>query len=226
MKKVAIILISLLSFVSLLEAQSGFRFGYGYGYFSPARNFQNIVFEFNRTHESKQRELQFPNIAGGVTLGWGFGEEFGLEFIWTNRHAISKTDFVENGVNSVAKIKYRLNSFNTGVFFPIGDEHRMGFSMDFAKYGVYKINCASDSLSSAKYENMFLGSKMNFGATVFVNFHFPFSDGFSFNLRPQYQLFFLPMELELENGLVTTDYLFKNSNFSIAATFLIGRGGN
>jgi len=206
--------------------QSGFRIGYNYGFFKPSRNFQNLVFQFNQTHPDRQRDVQFPNIAGGLILGWGFGQEFGMEFTWNNLHATSKTDYVENGVESVAKIKYRLNSFDMGVFFPISDEHRVGFSFDFSKYGIYSINCPADSLDDAKYENVFSKSKMNFGTSIFLNFHFPLSDFFALDIRPKYQFFFFPMELDKEVGLVDDHYLFRHNNFSVSATFLIGKGGN
>lgn len=202
----------------VLFAQMGYRIGYNACMFGENRNLQIPVYEFNRTHPDIDSKLEVPLMGRGIAMGVDIGTHGGIEILYTGKRARSVVNYQISGIDSVAELRFVVNSWGFGAFFPVAEDHFFGVNFDMGNLKIQKKRCPADSVV---VENMF-EKEMVLGFTTYFNLHLALSDGFSFNIRPQYQLIW-PISYP---SFDSNDYYIKLNNAGISVTILIGKGGN
>lgn len=198
----------------------GFKIGYNVSRFPPMRNLEIPAYNFNLDHPDAKSKLKVPQLADGWTFAWCIGDYGGMEIMWSNKSVTSSSRYTAGGIDSIAAIKYRYNSWSFGAFFPISEDHRIGMTLDIGNVSIMKKKGPTDS-DSLEFTNFF-SKEMTLGSTIYLSFSFPMTDGLSLSIRPYYQLVWLISKPEY-NG---NDYYFNFNNIGVSASILIGKGGN
>lgn len=221
MKRIGLFVL-LLSWSAFAVGQAGFKVGYNVGRFPNFPALQSVAWKFNYTRDL-DKGLKVPRNGDGLMIAWGFGTHGAFELSWTNRGAVDKLNYNVNGVDSVVKLKYRLNSFGMAGLFPISDNHRLGFSCDFGKFSVLKYRDAASN-DTAEWVPLYTDKgALVLGFTLFLDFALlPPDEGFSLHLRPHVQFNWIPMPLEYNDN----DYFYRVNNFGFALYAKFGKGGH
>ncbi len=163
-----IIFISAIFFITTFncEAQFYFRAGYNLGFAKP-REINKVIYIHNQINSNyynvSGNELNEIKNFGGIHIATGseFGENSGWEMSWSNKHHVSKSEFLFQSQKVNRYLKVRTNNFGLG-FYGGGENIAVGGSLDFGNFkGFYKRT--DDTSKNAKYVSVFQNQGDFFG---------------------------------------------------------------
>lgn len=148
------------------NAQFFFRAGYNVGLTNP-KELNRVIYihnQINSIYYVSGKEMNKVKNFGGIQIAMGseWEENSGWEMSWTNRHHVSKSDFIFQGQKVNRYLKVRSNNFGLG-FYGGSENIAIGGSLDFGNFkGFYKRE--DDTSRNAKYVSVFQ-NKSVFGGT-------------------------------------------------------------
>ena len=148
------------------DAQFFFRAGYNLGFTNP-REVNRVIYIHNQINNSfyyaSGNDLNEIKNFGGLQIAMGseFSENSGWEMSWTNKHHVSKSEFLFQSQTVNRYLKVRTNNFGLG-FYGGGENIAVGGSLDFGNFkGFYKRT--DDTSKNAKYVSVFQNKGDFFG---------------------------------------------------------------
>jgi hypothetical protein len=165
--KLFFVLMILASFSHESAAQFFIRGGYSLGMCNP-KEINRVVYihnQINSGYYTTGSEMQKVNTLGGIHIAMGteMEENSGFEMSWSNKHHVSKADFIFNGETIHRYLKVRTNNFSIG-FYGGSAAIAFGGSLDFGNMkGFYK-RAPEDSIKSKDYVSVFQ-NQLDYGIT-------------------------------------------------------------
>lgn len=217
--KIFLIVTTLIVVSEKSEAQFYFRAGYNIGLTNP-NELNRVIYihnQINSLYYLSGKEMNSVKDFGGIQIAMGseFDESSGWEMSWTNKHHVSKSDFIYQGQKVNRYLKVRTNNFGIG-FYGGSDHLSIGGSLDFGNFkGFYKRT--DDTSKNAKYVSVFqnqlvfggssdeedhgLLRTLQMGFTPFIQYK---AGPLGIRLFYQWQFMNLPLD-NIDNKLVGAD---------------------
>ncbi len=215
----------MLCFNSFGQKLGGYVIGYGVGsYRVGLHNLENAVYGFNHYHTGVTKQMSVSNIFQGITMGFSsdLTGNFGMEFIWSNKHMISTGQRDSSGTALDVSLKARLNTLNWGFFVKVGKSTRIGTSLDM---GNFKVLEKKSSMGDSWFP-FYDGGAWAFGESFFITFSTPISKALGLSFRPYYQAELFPAHETYTTSMIfSTDYTYRFSNFGLLLYLTWGSGG-
>jgi hypothetical protein len=207
-------------------AQGGFGIGYNTGIYTQSlHNLEVLTYEFNVAHPNYENQYKLRNLPNGPCVSFfSEGDNSGLEIMWSNKHVHSEAEGADNPGDTVMrhKLKARINTLQSGCYYKLGEQIRVGISYDMGFFRVFKKVGPAEEFGSAKWEKVF--DKKGFFSNWFT-FFIDAKVG-PLHLRPYYQAQVIPGSITYSSrsALIYKSYAFYTSNTGV--TMMLTFGGN
>ncbi|MBN2521418.1 MAG: hypothetical protein JXB17_12970 [Bacteroidales bacterium] len=212
------ILLSFILFSYSVHSQSSFSIGYSINDFTkPLGNYNILVHQFNESHAQYDKLFSIPKFNHGFAFSWFIGDKAGMELNWINRHAKTKAEGIPDTASVLYNhfLKTRMNTFGWGFFYRPRDFIRLGYTMDFGKYKLFKKYGSTNNIKKSNYTMVYNKGLTTFGFTLYVDLII----GNLISVKPFYHIdTTLFSNTELYND---KKYYYNLSHFGITGSFLI-----
>lgn len=210
-----------LLFISVsASAQVGFGVGYTGGTFVKGlRNLEVLTYEFNEAHPDYTNQFRWRNTFHGPNLKvHGESDDWGYEFMWSMKHSKADAEGADSPTDTVKRhqLKVKLNTLNSGIFWKLSDELRVGISYDMGMFKVLKRIGPADDFGDADWEKLY-DKKGRFGNWFTLFIDLKLGGDAAVVIRPYYQAAVLPIDFSYTTSWISsTNYVFRTSNAGIS----------